>query len=191
MLSVVISEEKPLMEQKMNNMTKGERLRRVVLLCSHFTRNLAYYRSWHARLIPGEHGEILATIDGNFIDMAVLEWCKLFGDQKGKHYWSKVVGCQNFESDMLDHLNISADQFQSYITEMRRYRDQFLAHLDDEKIMQIPSMETANMTVRFLHQHLVTVEASPDDLAGLPDDLTVYYEGCVKNASSFLDRCNY
>jgi hypothetical protein len=31
-------------------MTKRDRLRRVVLLCAHFSRNLAYYRAGHSRL---------------------------------------------------------------------------------------------------------------------------------------------
>lgn len=174
----------------MNGLTKTERLRRVALLCCHFARNLAYYRAWHDRLTPGNYGEILATIDGNFIDMAVIEWCKLFGERKGKHYWEKVVSHQGFEAEMVKHLDESSERFKNYINEMREYRDKFLAHLDDERIMKIPKMDQAKEAVDFLYGYLVSVEASTDDLAGLPKDLTVYYEGCFKNALGFLDRVN-
>jgi hypothetical protein len=40
-----------------------------VRLCAGFARNMAYYRAAHDRLTR-------ITIDGNFIDMAVIEWCK-------------------------------------------------------------------------------------------------------------------
>ena len=171
----------------MDDLTKRERLRRVALLCCHCARNIAYYREWHDRLAPGEYGEILATIDGNFLDMSVMEWCKLFSDKRGKHHWRKVVNHPDFEADMLKQLDERADQFENYIDDMRAYRDKFLAHLDDERTMNIPSMELARKSVTFFYEYLVSFEASNDDLAGLPKDLTVYYNDCFAKARSFLD----
>jgi hypothetical protein len=53
---------------------------------------LAYRRAGHHRLTAGGDGsEFLSTTDGNFLDTAVIEWCKLFGDRKAKHYWGKIV----------------------------------------------------------------------------------------------------
>ena len=71
-------------------LTKRERWRRVVLLCCHFMRNLAYYRVGH----PGEprptNREFWLTVNGNFIDQCALEWCKLFGDLRGEHAWPNI-----------------------------------------------------------------------------------------------------
>jgi hypothetical protein len=48
-------------------------------------------------------------VNGNFFDMAVLDWCKLFGDQKqtplkrvGEHHWRRVVSDpEMFEARLL------------------------------------------------------------------------------------------
>ena len=174
----------------MSDLTKRDRLRRVVLLCCHFARNLAYYRAWHKRPTNGNYSQILVTIDGNFLDMAVLEWCKLFGDKKGNYYWGRVVSSQNFEEEMLENLGVTTDQFADYIDEMRKYRDKFLAHLDDELVMNIPNMDQAKMPVEFYHDYLVCHETQAGDLAGLPTDLTVYYQQCSDEALSMIKRCN-
>ncbi|WP_296765947.1 hypothetical protein [Sediminimonas sp.] len=123
--------------------------------------------------------------------MAVLEWCKLFGDRRGKHCWGEVVSCQGFEVDMLKHLDETDDQFKKYIDDMREYRNMFLAHLDDERTMNIPRMDIAEGSVKFLYDHLICVEATAGDLEGLPTDLTAYQEACGNRALSFLGRCNF
>jgi hypothetical protein len=53
-------------------MRKKDRLRRVVLPCKHFSRNLVYYRAGHGRL-TSESPPFWITVDGTFLDMAVLE----------------------------------------------------------------------------------------------------------------------
>jgi hypothetical protein len=89
-------------------MTKRERFRRVVLLCAHFTRNLAYCRAAQGR-ITGASPEFWRTFSNNCLDIAVLEWCKLFSDRNGKHSWSKVLAePARFESDLFATLSITA-----------------------------------------------------------------------------------
>jgi hypothetical protein len=52
------------------------------------------------------------TVSGNFIDTCVLEWCKLFGDPNGEHYWKKIVSDPgNFEKLLLNHLGIDKATF--------------------------------------------------------------------------------
>jgi len=173
----------------MNDLNKRERLRRVVLLCCHFARNLAYRRAVHDRLIAGKYSQILVTIDGNFLDMAVFEWCKLFGEKNGGHFWGKVITNHIFEAEMLEHIDQSSGQFERYIKEIREYRDKFLAHLDDQKVMHIPTLDRAKMAVEFYHSYVVLHEALAGDITGLPTDLALYYEQCFGEALSMLDRC--
>jgi hypothetical protein len=60
------------------------------MLCIHFIRNLAYSRAIE-ELVPHKmEGDFWITMQGNCLDTAVLEWCKLFGDHKGNHYWGKM-----------------------------------------------------------------------------------------------------
>jgi hypothetical protein len=174
----------------MHNLTKRERLRRVVLLCTHFARNLAYYRAGHGRLTKTSP-QFWITADGNFIDMAVIEWCKLLGDSKGKHHWSNVIAdSSNFESAMLIHLGGTADELAAYVEEMRTYRDKFIAHLDDLRVMDVPLLDRALATVEFYHRYVGQHEAAADDLAGLPTDLRDYYDHCFDEAKAILDRCS-
>ncbi len=72
-------------------MTRNQLLRRVGILCCHCLRNIAYYKEgWRSgKLIFRD--QFWVTINGNFMDICVIEWCKLFGDTRGKHYWGKVI----------------------------------------------------------------------------------------------------
>jgi hypothetical protein len=52
-------------------------------------------------------GNFWRAVSGNFIDICVLEWCKLFADPNGKHHWSKIVSDPtSFKTQLLDHLGI-------------------------------------------------------------------------------------
>lgn len=167
----------------MTNLTTKERLRRAMLLCCHFSRNLAYRRVGHNRLTGGSYSELLVTVDSNFLDMAVIEWCKLFADKRGKYYYSKIVSDEVLKAQLLDGLD------KSYIDEMREYRDKFLAHLDDERTMHIPSLDQAETAVGLLYIQLLREVTSIGGGAGLPNNLKTYYQKCSDEAGSTLDRC--
>jgi hypothetical protein len=170
------------------SMTKRDRLRRVVLLCAHFSRNLAYYRAGHGRL-TNTSSQFWITVDGNFLDMAIIEWCKLLGDQRGNHCWANVVtDPSRFEAELLRHLGINADELAGYINETRTYRDKFLAHLDDLRVMDIPFLDRAQAAVDFYHRYVVQHEAATGDLAGLPIDLADYYNHCFNEAKAIYNR---
>jgi hypothetical protein len=169
--------------------TRRDRLRRVVLLCAHFSRNLAYYRAGHDRLTRASPS-FWITIDGNFLDMAVMEWCKLFGDRNGKHFWAKVVtDPSRFETELLSHLGISHLELEGYVNKMRNYRNKFLAHLDDRLVMEIPFLDRARGAVNFYHHYIVQHEATDPDLVGMPTDLADYYDHCFAEAMSIYGRC--
>jgi hypothetical protein len=115
--------------------------------------------------------------------MCVLDWCKLFGDRKAKHYWSKVVSTpEDFKAGLLHHLGLDETVFEKEVLVVRHYRDKFLAHLDSENEMDIPRLEIAKAAIWFYHSHIVEHEAKEDDLQNLPIDLTVGYELCEMEA---------
>jgi hypothetical protein len=149
---------------------------------------MAYYRAGHDRLTRVSP-EFWITIDSNFIDMAVIEWCKLLGDRNGKHFWRKVVAePSRFEVMMLDHLSMTADEFAAYVNEMQTYRDKFLAHLDDLTVMEIPFLDISRKTVEFYHRQIVESERSASDFVGLPIDLADYYRNCFDQAQVIYGR---
>ena len=168
------------------HINKRKRLRRLALLSCHFTRNLAYTRAWTREIGGRDYSQILITINNNFIDMAVMEWCKIFADKRGKHYWESIVNYQNFKIDMLSHICIKEARFENYIKEMLHYRDKFIAHLDDEDTMNIPRLDIAEKAVLFLYDHLVLQEASEGDLDQLPTNLPSYYRQCFNEVSPII-----
>ena len=65
-------------------------------------RNLAFHRVGHEFPIGWKEepleptADFWITLNGNFFDTCVLEWCKLFGEQRGKHFWKRIVGRCSF-----------------------------------------------------------------------------------------------
>jgi hypothetical protein len=113
-------------------------------------------------------------VSGNFIDICVLEWCKLFADKKGKHHWGNIVRRpDDFRVGLLHHLGTDDAGFQKDIDTMLRYRDKFIAHLDSDPIMYIPALDAAKKAVWFYDPYVLDHErANP---AGLPSDLDAGY----------------
>ena len=100
----------------------------------------------------------------------MLEWCKLLGDEKDKHFWRNVVtDPAAFEASLLVHLEMTASDFVDLAKKMRRYRDKFVAHLDSDPKMYIPRLTPALSANSFYHGHIVRVEAAAGDLFGLAD----------------------
>jgi hypothetical protein len=168
-------------------MRRKEKLRRVAILCCSFARNLAYYRAGWRRgreipLYPAEGG-FWSQVNGNFLDMCVLEWCKLFADKKGKHHWGNVVTDRAaFKAQLLRHVGLDDEAFQREIDSMRDYRDKFVAHLDEERCGRYPSLDLPKKAVWFYYAHVVNHQAKPGDLAGLQVDLDAGYMDCEDEA---------
>ena len=177
------------------SLSRRDRLRRVVLLCASFGRNLAYYEAGQLYGRPlldekAKYASFWRQINSDCIDVCVLEWCKLFAERQGEHHWRKAIkDIAGFETALLAHVGLSADGFASYVEELKTYRDKFVAHLDQEKVMHIPHMTVAKKSLWFLHAHVVAHEASPSDLAGLPTgDMQLAYDGCLSEAEEIF-RC--
>ena len=114
------------------------------------------------------------SANGNFLDLAVLEWCKLFTDRRGKHYWNKVVPeSVDFLSDLHAQLRVDACGFEAHCNEMKVYRDKFIAHLDDELVMHIPKLTLAINSVIYLYA-VVRAEYS-ELLPDAPTNLRQFY----------------
>jgi len=172
------------------SMSRRNRLRRVVILCRNVAVNLAYYRVGrkpeHLPLQDyDKKGNFWRAASGNFIDMCVLEWCKLFADPKGKHHWSKIVtDPTSFKRELLNYLAVNEAAFQKEIEGMRHYRDKFLAHLDSEEVMNIPALDIPKKAAWFYHSYIVKHEAQPGDLKGLPVELDPGYTQCENEAQA-------
>jgi hypothetical protein len=139
-------------------------------------RNLAYYRAFEEAKNGVVQQQMWITAQNNFLDIAVLEWCKLFGDKKAKHLWKNSVGDQEvFKSELTYKLKITEGLFDSYIQEMRTYRDKFVAHLDEENQMNIPNLIIAIKSTQHLYQWLLDREDDCDALLDAPRSAQTFY----------------
>lgn len=166
-------------------MTREQRLRRALLICCHFARNMAYYRATYEHRRPVRQSEFWTSVNGNFIDIAVLEWCKLFGDPKDPHFWRKIATAPSgFEQGLLSALGpgMNLEGFQYYVKTVRTYRDKFVAHLDHDLLANVPSLDDSWLAVQFYHGYILERESKEFSFAGLPQDIGAYYSAKLQEA---------
>lgn len=136
-------------------MTSEERIRRVAILCCHCLRNIAFYRAGWKQKESRIKRQFWVNANGNFLDVAVLEWCKIFADRNGKHHWKRVVSNQpSFRAGLFARLGMTKREFENYAKPILRYRNKFLAHLDEDKVANIPRLSTALRSTAYLYDHL-------------------------------------
>jgi hypothetical protein len=164
-------------------MDREKRLRRVALLCCSFARNHAYYLAgWDGKKTKAKN-EFWVTVQGNFIDIAVLEWLKLFGDHNDKHHWKKVVEDKDlFRQEMFVKCKITESEFAQARKSLKDYRDKFIAHLDSEEIMHIPVLDVPLKLVKYYYEYIAN-ELGEAGLRDLPDDVEDYYQKCFRAAA--------
>ncbi len=167
-------------------MDRNTRLRRVVIVCEQFTRNLAYYRAGWSGDGFKQSGDFWITVNGNFLDICILEWCKLLGDKKGKHDWRKIYpDHKQFKQEMFTELKINQTKIDQIAGSIRHLRNKFVAHLDSDEIMTIPKLDLAKETVEFYHFKVVKECEGTTVLQGRITDLKAYYDVSYKQAESF------
>lgn len=158
-------------------LTRRQRLRRVGTVCCHTLRNLAYYRTWFEMGTPRATEQFWISVNGNFADVTVLEWCKVLADDRGKHHWTKVVRDKTaFMSGLLAKIGTDEVTWLAYVKAMRFLRDKFIAHLDDEHLMTLPQLDMAKMSVVYLYAYLLENEDEGDVFVDAPKDAVEWFD---------------
>jgi hypothetical protein len=89
---------------------------------------------------------------------------------------------------MLFHLGVSASEWDAYLEQMRNYRNKFVAHLDDDRTMQIPHLDRAKLAVEFYHSHIVNNEAPNGVLNGLVDNRVIHMTAAYEQEKAMASR---
>lgn len=168
-------------------MERQKRLGRVVLLCCHFMRNLAYFRAaWDGAHIVYPLTEFNKTVNGNFIDICILEWCKLFGEHNEPHHWKNIVSNkERFKNGLLNRLETDSKGLDNYWNTVRTYRDEFVAHLDSAETMHIPKMDWAYKSVLYYFEEIIEEYQAGPMHSGTPINIEVYYQTSLTEANEF------
>lgn len=168
-------------------LTRRERLRRAAILCCSCARNLAYYRAgWQDGKPLFDPTRLQRTINSNFIDMAVLEWCKLFHSRE-KHSWRSIVTQpQIFEHSLMQATGLDDAALQEFVARTRAYRDKFVAHLDFDPVAYVPKLDVPKATATFYYSYLLAHEDEGDTFDDGPSDLAQYFDDCAREAKQAL-----
>jgi hypothetical protein len=167
-------------------MDRETRLRRVGILCCSFIRNYAYYEAGWDGKTSKANNDYLKTVQGNFIDISVLEWWKLFGDYNDKHHWKKIIDKPStFKKEMLEDAAITEEELSICRKTFKAYRDKFLAHLDSDDIMNIPEFDIALSVVKFYYNK-IAIELGASGLRNFPADIERYYKKCFSESEEYF-----
>jgi hypothetical protein len=165
--------------EESETLTFEEHSHRVANLATHCLRNIAFYRAgWKfGRAQSRVNRPFWAIANMGFIDVAVLEWCKLF-TQGGRGLWrDAVINHRDFRRAMEQRLKLSGTEFRAYSGSIVDYRNTFVAHLLEESVAIIPDMRLARGSVAFLFDH---VRKEPT--------LSKYYEAAAFSAKQLYHR---
>ncbi len=167
-------------------MDRTKRLRRVGRLCCHFVRNYAYYKAgWHDDKLKS-NDQFVVSLNGNFLDICVLEWCKLFGDHSDKHHWKKIMGSDpTFKQRMFDQLNINQTDLEITYKSFRAYRDKYIAHLDSDEVFKIPEVSKGLNIVYFYYNE---VKALCESIIDWPNSIEDFYNEHYQKALKHYDK---
>jgi len=112
-----------------------------------------------AELDPDPKLNFWRLIHGSFLDLPVLDWCKIFGSNAEPTHWKDVVSdISKFRNEMFSHLNITKDEWNEYWFQMKNYRDELVAHYEPNYNSETyPDLELAFKSSCFYHDYLVNL----------------------------------
>ena len=153
----------------------------------HVLRNLAFLRAMVDSRRSWNQSQFLVTAHNNYLDVAVLEWCKLFADSSGRHHWRKSVTDQDaFQIKLLRDIASSQREYETYVISFKEYRDKFVAHLDEENTIYVPRMATARLSTETLYRWLRNQEDDCNAFHDAPRRPEDYYAICLADARKTL-----
>lgn len=160
-------------------------------MCARLLENIAYHRTLVTALKRGATTTSgpMCTASDNYMDTAVMIWCKLFGAvANNRHHWEKLVGDAtaqaSFEQDMLAAIGCDAEQWAKFRDAMLTKRDKFLAHQDDENTENHPVLDLAVKSTAYLHRYVLAHFGNIGNFADLPQNPDAWFAHCIREGAA-------
>ena len=96
-----------------------------ILVITAFVRNVHIRRAFET-VQPRPRLNFWRVIYGNCTDMAVIDWCKLFGSDRESVHWKRVVPVSaraEFRRGLLASIHVTLKTWEAYRNELTTYRD--------------------------------------------------------------------
>jgi hypothetical protein len=159
-------------------MATKQALAEAVEIVAALVRNICLKRALSAA-DADPHLNFWRVMYGNQMDMAVIDWCKLFGSDSAANnptHWKNIVSDEaKFRTDMLAAIGKTTTEWEAYWIEMRDYRNWAAAHHDVRRrtIAKYPHLDVALANAFFFYDYLRT-ELKAHDIDQRPDDIRTY-----------------
>jgi len=129
------------------------------------------------------------VIYGNLLDVAVLEWCKIFGTNAEPAHWKKIVTDHDaFQKDLLALLKIDKATWTMYWDELKNYRNKSIAHHCKEGGPEnYPKLDLALESSYYYYAYLIK-ELRVFGRSKFPDDLREYSEKFARQATDIARK---
>jgi hypothetical protein len=135
------------------------RIRRTFQVTNNCISNIAAYKANWRKNAMNESKLVVERdfwnrANGNFLDIAVLEWCKVFSERNGEHHWSRIFKTkQDWMSEFCQHMNMSQKEFHAELQRVVKYRNKYVAHLEPIP-MKYPSMNFLLKSISYLYEKI-------------------------------------
>jgi hypothetical protein len=149
-------------------------------------RNVANYRSL-AKFKDDFDQNYWIQIYNNFFDVAVLEWCKVFGTDGEPTHWKTIVkDHQAFRNGLLSSIGIDEQGWSNFWQSVNSYRNNDIAHFKRIPGLSYPSLDVIIKSTFYYYEWLQK-ELGKHGIIQEPKDLEGYYYRCLKQAESFSE----
>ena len=122
---------------------------------------------------------------GNCLDMAVIEWCKLFGSDHKVHqsaHWKNVIPAREhdeFRRGLHAAAGMSAAEWRKYWDHMKSYRDNQAAHFNEEYLRpendpHFPELGPGLEAAYFYYERLLAIMDDQGIVHHFPADIRAY-----------------
>ncbi len=165
-------------------MTRRKELTAHLFRLVHLARSTEMKRAL-TEVDPKPHLNFWRLIHGNQLDIAVLEWCKVFGSDGEATHWKKIVppaSHDQFRDSLFAAVGVTAEEWVAYWNEMKTYRDNQVAHhIELNTDSNYPVLDLALKSSFFYYSYLIKELRSLGETR-YPDDLQTYCEAFEKQA---------
>jgi hypothetical protein len=150
-------------------------------------RNIAQYRSLEPFKDEFEQNYWILILN-NFLDIATLEWCKVFGSRSEATHWSSLVeDIEGFRNGMLEKLGVSQAEWDAYWENIKNYRDQVVAHHQrTSDVSHYPDFGHALVSCFYYYEILIK-QLRAFRVYDYPDNLEEYFQKYLTQAEHFSD----
>jgi hypothetical protein len=124
-------------------------------------------------------------------DTAVIEWCKLFGSDDEDHqptHWKHIVKDHDaFRAELSQKLCITWSEWVAYWDEMKKYRDNAVAHLSTTRrdIPIFPNYDLALRSAEIYYERVAAISLDEFGFQPFPVEIEKYSQAFSADASEF------